>query len=334
MGVFLGVEQLVFSVELSVLDASLRQQQLLLREPLPDHPQSFEVVTAVPVECHACHHGHGLVIQDRLSPLQRPLFIVIPDIDLDIRQALGLQRRPHKVPEEPFFLLGGVDTGVPGLDRLGFILKGQHGDPESPAPESPDIPADILRPAPPIGLLQFSPMIPFPVGFHVGRRTPGGEHDLQLSAVAGLRVPEHGKDVGFHPLKGKIPKFFVRLIPVRLIVRQGEITAVDGNSHKAVFHGPGAKIGIQHLLFLRRVHQRIDIGRGVRDGSAEALHGLIDCLGIEIDELFLSSSVVQKRRHRFRGLPDALRIDGGYQPQNSVCLFFHNATSRFAVSIF
>ena len=90
-------------------------------------------------------------------------------------------------------------------------------------------------------------------------------------------------------------QLFVGFLSVRFVVAQGKIAAVNGNAHKAIAHGVCTKIRFHKLLLLAVIHQRIDIGGRIRNGTAEALHGLIGNVGIAVNELLLLTAVIRKR---------------------------------------
>ena len=89
-------------------------------------------------------------VNDRLRPFKRSLFVVIPDIDIDIGQVVLRQRRPDIIPEKYLFFLRCVNTGIPCLNGLWLILECQHRHVETAAAVLFDVSADVLRPAFPI----------------------------------------------------------------------------------------------------------------------------------------------------------------------------------------
>lgn len=93
----------------------------------------------------------------------------------------------------------------------------------------------------------------------------------------------------------------IGFVTIRFVVGERKIAAVDGNTHEAILHLPLPKVFTQHLLFLLRVHQRIDIGRRIRNSPAETIHPLICNLRVQIDQLIFPASVIAKWDRLFLG---------------------------------
>ena len=218
MGILLRVRQMILRAVSAEFDARFGQQKLLLREAFPDHTERFKVIAAIPMECNAGNHVVCLCIDDGLRPFKGPFFVVIPDIDFDVIQAVRSERWPDIVPQECLFLLSRVNAGIPCLNGLWLILECQHRHMEATFPILLDVSADVFCPAFPITFFEFSAVISFPVGLHVSRRTPGGQHDFQLAVIRLFRILQHREDILLDPLKGKAFKLCIVFIPVCLVM--------------------------------------------------------------------------------------------------------------------
>ena len=144
-------------------------------------------------------------------------------------------------------------------------------------------------------------MISFSVCFHVCRRAPRRQHDLQSAPISRFRICQHRENIFFHPRKREALKRRIGFVTIRFVVGERKIAAVDGNTHEAILHLPLPKVFTQHLLFLLRVHQRIDIGRRIRNSPAETIHPLICNLRVQIDQLIFPASVIAKWDRLFLG---------------------------------
>jgi len=83
-------------------------------------------------------------------------------------------------------------------------------------------------------------------------------------------------------------------VGVRLVHFKGEVAAVHMDAHQPVAHPRRREVGVHQLLFLPLVHQGVDIGGGVRDRAAEALHGLEGHLGIKVHHMVFLPGVGDK----------------------------------------
>ena len=63
------------------------------------------------------------------------------------------------------------------------------------------------------------------------------------------------------------------------------------DARQPVAHPLRGEVGVHQLLFLPLVHEGVDVGGGVRDRAAEALHGLEGHLRIKVHHMVFFSGV-------------------------------------------
>ena len=161
---------------------------------------------------------------------------MVPDVDGNVVQAVGHEGWDHVGEQEFLFFLSSIDARIPRLYCFGLVLQRQHHDMVTTLAKFLDIAADICGPALAVTWFQLPAVVAFSIGLHVCRRAPWGKHDVELAAIGLFRVIQHRENILLHPRKGEMPEFVVMFVSVGFIMGQREITAVDGNPHKAVFH--------------------------------------------------------------------------------------------------
>ena len=293
MGELLGrAEHIVFFIK-AVLDAALREKQLLVGKPASAEIQRLKMIPRVPVETQAGNHGIRCFVDDVAHPFISPLFVVVPDIQLQIGKIVSGQQGEKMISEEALFLVCRKNAAVPGLHGFCLVLKTHARHREAEVAHVAGIAAEIVGVRPVTGRLQFPAAFPAPVRFHEGRRRPGGEHDRNPAAGQVLRVPQHGQDVFLHARKVRRARGGVAVVLV-----DAEITAVDVNADKLVVHPVGGKIRRQELALLRSAHLRIGRGCGLGQSAAEALKGLVAQLRVKVNNpVFRFSGMKCQRFH-------------------------------------
>ena len=103
--------------------AAFGEQQLLVGPGVVQQLHVVEVVLAVPVEAGAPDvFGRFGVAVNHAGALDHCVAVVVPHDDAHVAQARSGQLGAEKIAHEIAFLFGRVQTRVPALARLWFVL--------------------------------------------------------------------------------------------------------------------------------------------------------------------------------------------------------------------
>ena len=104
-------------------NTAFRQYKLLIRKTLFHHIQHLKMISAVPVERTARHHGIRMLVNHTAHPFIQPLFVMIPQKDFHIIQPGFYHGRIHICFQKQLLFPWRIHTGIPCLDSMGFILE-------------------------------------------------------------------------------------------------------------------------------------------------------------------------------------------------------------------
>ena len=163
-----------FQVAVEILEATLGEDERLVRVGVVDALDVFKAVRHVPVEARSPNVlGSFGIVEDHFCALEQQVAVVVPDDDLYVPPTLALQRRPEVVAHEVAFLLAGVDARIPRLRGGGFVLDRQAPEVDALFLEGGKVFSVVERPGVAVLGPQLAAAVHFAVGFHPRGRAPG-----------------------------------------------------------------------------------------------------------------------------------------------------------------
>ena len=265
------------------------------------------MVARVPVDAEAVHiffcpgHGEGF-----FRPVDENVLVVIPSEDLHVGAVHRVQRPAQVGRKFPFFR-AGIEAGIPGLGRGGFVLDGDHLHVAPVGLVKGHVPRHALRPEGAIFLPKLSAVVHIAVGLHECGGTPWTQQQLNGLSCRCARVTEHGQQIGLVPLGIENGVIFRADTGV---IAKGKVTAAHVGSAHAVAQSLLAEICLHECFPLVLRQLLVVVRRRFRECAAEALDALP--LAVGVDAELVGAIQCARFQRRFRPEEIAAEICGGY----------------------
>ena len=259
--------------------AGFGQQQVFARKRLGYAFDIFVLAAAVPdfipVKTDAPDVFRRLRVGEQgVGALVQQVAVVVPGNEFFIGHFHPRQLRAQVVFDKIRFILGRVNTGLPGLFGHGFVLHRKAPDRHPPGFVGLDKIDVVLCPTVVIFRQQFAALKHVVVVFHPGGRAPRTGKKFHLPAGFRHRFFDERDLVFFIVGNVESAQAFVAVLHVRVHVA-GKIAAVDvGPSEGVADPFFGIVVGGQKFLLAGGREFGESLRRGVGDGAADADEGL------------------------------------------------------------